>query len=916
MEAEETPTTESTSADQAPLNTPSTPYERPSEDEERRKENQAVKQFIATLDEPMASDYIGDEVDSNRPAGVHEAEDFRFYPSGNTIQGNEVKRMEAEKPFRVHPHLMRKHGVCTFEYLREGPSPGYWADDLNCLSLNVAKFPDSNGQYKCELLNTTWHDAPSKQTSNDNFHHFAIQTKCLSKPCENNGVCMPVYTNDTYNCKCPQNFIGDHCEMVAAEECSSYTIINDETRNVNYVNSGTPKCDNNIITKWYRLTGASGVRMPTTCVPGKSCGTEASGWMPEPHPTVANGISAVAVHYSFKNKCKYSAANIRFPDSNGQYKCELLDTTVHETPRKQTSNDNFHHFAIQTKCFSKPCENNGVCMPVYTNDTYTCKCPNNFIGDHCEMVVGTPSILRTILPPLILESMRLVRPVPLLHTLRVNDNAQRLRYNHGLWIFDIFDNDYTNNIEFYQTKCFSKPCKNNGVCIPVYTNDTYTCKCPNNFIGDHCEVVSADECSSYTIINDETRNVNYVNSSALQCDNKMVVKWYRLTGAAADECSSYTILNDETRNVKYVTSSNYQCDDKFINKLADSNGQYKCELLNTTWHDAPSKQTSNDNFHHFAFQTKCLSKPCENNGVCIPVYTNDTYTCKCPHNFIGDHCGLVAADECSSYTIINDETRNVKYVNSGALQCDDKITTKWYRLTGAAGNDNRGKEYEPGTLQTYRNGLRRYFLERPCPPAIDNFDIEKSSAIEFQEVADMISTKKKNLKKQGLGNQPNAAQPVEKEDVETLWSSGAVGLKNPRKLIHLVWWNNVTHLGMRVVKEHYNCQIQDFTITDQYIEYNERQTKNRQGDEGCARKRARTYTNKIWRTDGGEQDPYRAFVEYVTHRPKSDDANVPDNFYLTPIDKTTSEVWYKKCPIGKNTLAKFMKIIASTAELT
>ncbi|KAK3756012.1 hypothetical protein QZH41_003623 [Actinostola sp. cb2023] len=60
--------------------------------------------------------------------GVHEAEDFRFYPSGNTIQGNEAKRMEAEKPFRVHPHLMRKHRVCSSEYLREGSSPGYWAD--------------------------------------------------------------------------------------------------------------------------------------------------------------------------------------------------------------------------------------------------------------------------------------------------------------------------------------------------------------------------------------------------------------------------------------------------------------------------------------------------------------------------------------------------------------------------------------------------------------------------------------------------------------------------------------------------------------------------------------------------------------------------------------------------------------------
>jgi len=50
--------------------------------------------------------------------------------------------------------------------------------DLNCLSLNVAKFPDSNGHYKCELLDTTVHDTPSKQSSNDYFNHFAFQV-CL-----------------------------------------------------------------------------------------------------------------------------------------------------------------------------------------------------------------------------------------------------------------------------------------------------------------------------------------------------------------------------------------------------------------------------------------------------------------------------------------------------------------------------------------------------------------------------------------------------------------------------------------------------------------------------------------------------------------------------------------------------------------
>ena len=46
--------------------------------------------------------------------------------------------------------------------------------------------------------------------------------------------------------------------------------------------------------------------------------------------------------------------------------------------------------------------------------------------------------------------------------------------------------------------------------------------------------------------------------------------------------------------------------------------------------------------------------------------------------------------------------------------------------------DDESKECDRGSLQTYRNDLRRYFLKRPCPPAPDNFDIEKNE--EFDEV--------------------------------------------------------------------------------------------------------------------------------------------------------------------------------------
>ena len=148
-----------------------------------------------------------------------------------------------------------------------------------------------------------------------------------------------------------------------------------------------------------------------------------------------------------------------------------------------------------------------------------------------------------------------------------------------------------------------------------------------------------------------------------------------------------------------------------------------------------------------------------------------------------------------------------------------------------------------------------------------------------------------------------------------MWPTGAIdiGVQNPRSLLHLVWWNNVTHLGMRGVKEQHDCQLSDFTVTEQYIEYKERQTKNRQGDEPTATKRARKYNNKIWRTDGGELDPHRAFIEYVGHRPKGD--NVPGSLFLSPVHNPKSNVWYKTVPIGINTLAKEMQIIASIASL-
>ena len=84
--------------------------------------------------------------------------------------------------------------------------------------------------------------------------------------------------------------------------------------------------------------------------------------------------------------------------------------------------------------------------------------------------------------------------------------------------------------------------------------------------------------------------------------------------------------------------------------------------------------------------------------------------------------------------------------------------------------DRLGEEYEPSTLSTYRNGLKRFLFE------------------EKDEDEDELKAERK-------GNCPNRADQLDESQIEKLWTSGAVGLKTPRQLLHLMWWNNTRLLG-------------------------------------------------------------------------------------------------------------------------
>ena len=40
-----------------------------------------------------------------------------------------------------------------------------------------------------------------------------LQTPCLKRPCQNGGVCTPVYDEDSHKCDCKTGLTGKNCEI-------------------------------------------------------------------------------------------------------------------------------------------------------------------------------------------------------------------------------------------------------------------------------------------------------------------------------------------------------------------------------------------------------------------------------------------------------------------------------------------------------------------------------------------------------------------------------------------------------------------------------------------------------------------------------------------------------------------------------
>ena len=107
---------------------------------------------------------------------------------------------------------------------------------------------------------------------------------------------------------------------------------------------------------------------------------------------------------------------------------------------------------------------------------------------------------------------------------------------------------------------------------------------------------------------------------------------------------------------------------------------------------------------------------------------------------------------------------------------------------------------------------------------------------QFEQAKQALEARSKELKKEGKGNKPKAAEAIIDEEVNILYDKQLLGISNAEALLNTMWFMNTKHFGFRGSAEHCRMKWGDVQLLKdangaEYLEYSERQTKTTTGAE-------------------------------------------------------------------------------------
>jgi integrase len=223
-----------------------------------------------------------------------------------------------------------------------------------------------------------------------------------------------------------------------------------------------------------------------------------------------------------------------------------------------------------------------------------------------------------------------------------------------------------------------------------------------------------------------------------------------------------------------------------------------------------------------------------------------------------------------------------------------------------------GQEYPAETLYEIIISIQLYM-------SLNGREIKFLNDPEFVVLKNTLDSKMKDLTSQGCRSRRRQAQIISDAEEEKMWELGVLGDDTPQKLLDTVLYFFGIHFALRAGQEHRNLRFQNSQIsveTDseghRYLLYTEDISKNRQG--GLKHRLVKPKSVRAYENNSNpNRCIVRLYLKYLSHRPT--DAKCSPAFYLRPLAKPRSNIWFSCQPLGINQISKTVARMCQSANI-
>ncbi len=242
------------------------------------------------------------------------------------------------------------------------------------------------------------------------------------------------------------------------------------------------------------------------------------------------------------------------------------------------------------------------------------------------------------------------------------------------------------------------------------------------------------------------------------------------------------------------------------------------------------------------------------------------------------------------------------------LLCRDHELDYWLTRFILEVTRKDGQPY-PSTLYGLVCGIMRYVRE--LHPQWNFF---KDAA--FAGFRKALDGETKRLRALGLGVKVRRAEPISVQEENMLWEKGLLGSHSPQVLLDTMVFYSGLYFSLRSGKEHRDLAWDQIELVEPaddvpFLLYNENTSKNNAG--GLAQRKV---TPKQVKHHANATNPTRCFVKlfalYRDHCPPPSQRKT-NAFYLAPIRKPKTAIWFSINAVGHNTLGQTVKRLCQEA---